>query len=381
MSRQKLTWTATALMVAGFSVVAARAEGDSSPPVIKSDRPVGLLAWKPGGRSIAGVTIGYDDKAGAFLSALKIWDAETGEIRLSPGEESQTLFETIAFSPDGKTLAIGVHAGPNNDVNSVRLIDTETGATRKAIPLRGNVRSVVFSPDGKTMAIGGQDRPESGTGPFPRTVQLWDVAQERVGKVFREDLKVDDILKSGQLDGLRDLVFSPDGQLLAAADVDFRVRLIDVRTGTLRQTLEGHTELILGLAFSPDGKTLVSGGLDKTVRLWDMRTGKQLRTLEGNEGPVWEVALSSDGKFLATGGVISQGGKRRREIILWDAQSWRPARSLPASAGSAPPLAFSPDGKVLAVGCGTPEDGGTVQLLSVESLVQQRRPSGPGGGR
>ena len=62
---------------------------------------------------------------------------------------------------------------------------------------------------------------------------------------------MDDFLKSGQLDGLRDLVFSPDGRLLAAADVDFRVRLIDVGTGHVRQTLEGHTDVVLVARLCP----------------------------------------------------------------------------------------------------------------------------------
>src|SRR5579875_2660901 len=132
---------------------------------------------------------------------------------------------------------------------------------------------------------------------------------------------VDDFLKSGQLDGLRDLVFSPVGRLLAAADVDFRVRLIDVGTGHVRQTLEGHTDVVLWLAFAPHGKTLASGGSDPTVRLWDVQTGKELRILRGNKGQAWAVNFSPDGSLLATGRTIVEAGKRTNEVILWDAQS------------------------------------------------------------
>ena len=90
----------------------------------------------------------------------------------------------------------------------------------------------------------------------------------------------------------------------------------------VRQTLEGHTDVVQWLAFAPGGKTLASGGSDRTVRLWDVQTGKELRILRGNKGQAWAVAFSPDGKLLATGRTIVEAGKRKNEVILWDAQSW-----------------------------------------------------------
>ena len=195
---------------------------------------------------IAGISLGYDKKAKDFKSAVTLWDTQKGEVRLSLGEESATL-ASIAFSPDGKMLAIAVvSSGPcNSHVWTVRLLDSGTGATRKTIRSRGPCAKLSFR-DGKMLAIGGQDFPRLITGPFPRTVLLWDLKQDKAINVFRQELRVDDFHKSGQLDGLRDLVFSPDGRLLATADVDFRVRLIDVGTGHVRQTLEGHTDVVPG---------------------------------------------------------------------------------------------------------------------------------------
>jgi WD40 repeat protein len=223
------------------------------------------------------------------------------------------------------------------------------------------------------LAIGGQDIPTKAlTGPFVRTVQLWDVEQEESIREFRQDLRIGDVTKSGNFDGVRDLRFSPDGKLLAAADVDFRVRLIDVRSGCVQQTLQGHTEVILAVAFSPLGNALASAAFDRTVRIWDPKTGKQIRTLEGNEGQVWRLAFSADGKLLATGGTKVVAGQRRGEVILWDANTWRPRRVLPVDTGVLETPAFSPNSKVLAVGAGTEEGVGTIQLWQVRDLLQER---------
>jgi RNA polymerase sigma factor (sigma-70 family) len=342
-------------------------KGNPKPTVLKAERPIYRLAWNPDGKVIAAASLAYDAKAKGFKSTVQVWDVAKGDVRISLGEEDKVRVESIAFSPDGKRIALAARSAGRPA--EVRLLDAEKGLLQKTIELRGTVRTVTFAPDSKTLAIGGQDIPQSLTGPFPRTVLLWDVAKGKEVKEFKEKLKVDDITKSGQLDGLRDLAYSPDGKLLAAADVDFRVRLIDVQTGRVQQTLAGHTELVLALAFSPDGKTLVSGGADETVRVWDVQTGKGLRTLEGTVGQVWAVAFSPDGKYLVTGGAILAEGKKRSGIILWDAQSGKPRRVLPGDRIGVSAVAFSPDGNVLAVGGGAQQNTGAIQLWRVKELL------------
>ncbi|WP_017741349.1 WD40 repeat domain-containing protein [Scytonema hofmannii] len=81
--------------------------------------------------------------------------------------------------------------------------------------------------------------------------------------------------------------FSPDGQTLASvSNMEFQdgnIKLWDIRTGRLRQTL-GSSLVSLRtscVSFSPDGQTLATGHFDAVIRLWHFSSGKQLRTLRG----------------------------------------------------------------------------------------------------
>jgi hypothetical protein len=68
-----------------------------------------------------------------------------------------------------------------------------------------------------------------------------------------------------------------------------------------KNRLQGHKGSVNSVSYSPDGKTLASGSFDKTVKLWEVETGKLLQTLKGHEGFVNSVSYSPDGKTLASG--------------------------------------------------------------------------------
>ncbi|MFF1344283.1 trypsin-like peptidase domain-containing protein [Streptomyces sp. NPDC058290] len=187
---------------------------------------------------------------------------------------------TLAFSPDGHTLA--------TSSGTAELLDVATGKTRVTLTGDGSAESMAFSPDGHTLATG------SGDGP----AQLWDVATGKTRTTL-----------TGQNGQVWSVAFSPDGHTLATGSLDGTAQLLDVATGRTRTTLTGHDSPVLSVAFSPDGHTLatgtgtltVTGPSHGTARLWDVATGKTRVTLTGHTSAVNSVAFSPDGHTLATG--------------------------------------------------------------------------------
>jgi RNA polymerase sigma factor (sigma-70 family) len=291
-------------------------------------------------------------------STLKLWDAGTGKLRRALEGEKYVTISALAFSPDRETAALvtrtpstTVEAG-NRDKPEVKLMDVRTWALKYQVEDGGlagvfSWSAVAFSPDGKRLALGGSQA--------SYCVQLWDVQSRKLlggTKLRKEARTVADLSQALNAPDMGTavtcLAFSPDGKLLVAGDVKNKVRFFDGLTGEPRGVLDDHHGRVTGVAFAPDGKTLVSGSDDKTVKVWDVPARKVLRTLQGNKGPIWTVALSPDGTSVATGG--NERGNSQAEVFLWDARTGERKRPLADLNVWVRAVAFSPDGRTLAVG-------------------------------
>ena len=267
------------------------------------------------------------------------------------------------------------------------------GADKPQLPITlkvdtDRVLSVAYSPDGKTLAAGNADK----------TIKLWDVATGKDTATFGSK-------EAGNLHayGVYSVAYSPDGKTLAAGSMDKTIKLWDVATGKEQATLQGHTKYVSSVAFSPDGKTLASGSGDATIKLWDVATGKEQATLKGHgffgcrpwlsvrtarrwprlarttrsNCGTWRrarsrppstgspnpasapshLAYSPDGKTLAEGTGIFDEGKRgfSGEVKLWDVATGKEQATLLLGdtggfgyTGGVNSVAYSPDGKTLA---------------------------------
>jgi len=103
----------------------------------------------------------------------------------------------------------------------------------------------------------------------------------------------------GHSDPVKSVAFSHDGSRLASGSDDCTVRVWNVATGQVEQTLghsgDGHSGRVNSVAFSHDGSRLASGSDDRTVRVWNVATGQVEQTLEGHSGSVNSVISLSDG--------------------------------------------------------------------------------------
>jgi WD40 repeat protein len=267
------------------------------------------LAYTPNGKTIATGTNG-----GTIILRNAHTLQEFQRFRAHEG-----IVWSLAFSSDGRLLASSTENG------EAKLWDADSG--RAIAVLRGhtyNLRSLAFSPDDRLLATIGEEG----------NIRIWDVATRSEKAVLR---------KTGKR--VFSVGFSPDGQILAIGEEDGSISLFDVATGTQRATLHGHRRPALFVAFSPDGTTLATGGLDRTLRLWDVRTLNCRATFAWRSGYPFSAAYSRDGKTLAVGGGSRTRPRLRGEVSLWDVPTAQRRLTLRGQGG---PVAFSPDGSFLA---------------------------------
>jgi WD40 repeat protein len=233
----------------------------------------------------------------------KIWDVQIGPDRKSyatagsdgkvyvralggtglplPFQDKGGDYCTLAYSPDGKLLAMSSNGARSGILRLHNLTDLRREVTLKGRDFK--VSATAMSPDGKVLAAGSWEGNDG-------RIRFWDT------KTGAQVLELDNPGRPAHT-----LAFRPDGSQLASVH-DYRnfVQLWDPATGQKVRTLEGHKSTAQWVAFSPDGEVLASSGADRTVRLWDPNTGKEQRVITvGPKAGLKRLAFSPEGRHLA----------------------------------------------------------------------------------
>lgn len=200
-------------------------------------------------------------------------------------------------------------------------------------PGSGKFRGIAYSTDGNYLATACADG----------KIRVWDQASGDVVVLLGHDSFVYSV------------AFSPtDNNRLVSSGNDGWVRVWDVKSKReiLPQPLRGLEVYAVGMAncvaFSPDGKSIAAASDTNSAQVWDAATGHLIRRFDGHELQVGCVAFSCDGRIIATG---DWGGSVR----LWDVATGQLIKKLqhPEHLRSvASCIAFSPDpaGKYLVAG-------------------------------
>ena len=248
---------------------------------------------------------------------------------------------SCAYSPDGRTFAVGLGGG---DVSVYTTSSWERKSTLNHDCDGGSVRRVVYSPQSDRMATCGDDN----------TVKLWNAETRECLHILHE-----------HTDLVTCVSYSSQGDRIASSSSDSTVRIWDVVTGECLQTLSGHSDEVFGVAYSPQGDQIASGGADCVIRLWDIDSESCSYLLLGHADSIWNVTYSSKGDQLATSGMDST-------IRLWDAGTGDCRHILTGHSASVLGVAFSPKGDQLAsTGLDT-----TVRLWDLDSGICRQTMTG-----
>ena len=309
---------------------------------------------------------------------LDLWNMATGHLQVIRPRQARRYGPAtqMAFSPDGRRIAIGFDAGNGGpglvvyDVTHRRILGSRPALSS----------TVAFSPSGRELAVGL-------IGATGGSVVILDAASLKRVPRFRA-IQNPDVEATAA-------AFSPDGTELAYGFADGTAGLVAVASGQTIQTYSGDTAVVATVSFRPDGRVVATGSADGTVRVWRAgglelsaaHFGGYLADLEPEPGGFvtirspgprpgqavvaqrWRddgrptaaplvlsrTTTNLDAFFLGPGGrlaatiVSPNANATRGRVLVWNVSQRRVVRAVPVTLATGSEPMMSPNGNLVAM--------------------------------
>ncbi|HTD66770.1 MAG TPA: c-type cytochrome domain-containing protein [Candidatus Limnocylindria bacterium] len=280
------------------------------------EQPVRSLAFASDNRTLV---TGHED------GSLRTWSADMGmalnTIAVSPGP-----MRSLTLLGPGTVITATGSSGAVWDLNFTWTLVRAIGTGDANSPLADRVNTLRFTADGQQLFTGGGEPTRGGE------IKLWRVKD---GVFLREFSNV-------HSDSVFALDLSADGKYLASGAADRFAKIVDLASGKVVKTLEGHTHHVLGVAWKRDGRTVITAGADNVAKVWNATTGERSKNIEGFGKEINGAA------FIGVGdeAVLSAGDA---QVVLVKDKGEK-VRSFAGAADYVYAAAATPDGNIIVAG-------------------------------
>lgn len=301
---------------------------------------VNSIAFSPDSKTLAG-----GDENGNLI----FWDASSGLKNFSL--ETGSNITGVNYSPSESGLF--VYTSHNGEVT---IMEAATKEIIKNFRKDDYAYYAAFSPDGKILAVAftrepGEKDKDKGirinyfvdlheTSKFERIKGLrLTKTSDSDGELFGSTLFETYRFNSFNCE------FSRDGSYIAAGSMGKNIPIYSFDYKKFAPPYRGHSKRVFFVTFSPDGNYLASASKDETAKIWNVVSGGTILTLKGHTGDVNSASFSSDSKYLAT-------ASDDETVKIWDVKTTKLVATLSGFNADVITVKFSPDGKYLAAAGG-----------------------------
>ncbi|MEC4814826.1 MAG: ABC transporter substrate-binding protein, partial [Scytonema sp. PMC 1069.18] len=281
----------------------------------------------------------------AFIQWCQSRNADTGRLAamsdasFNSNKQLEALNESLKAS---KQLQLPIGIKDDTKLQAMTALHQAVYWARERNRLLGHgntIRNLTFSPNGQIIASASVDK----------TIKLWNLK----GEILNTLAEHNNIVNS--------VSFSPNGQMLASGSYDRSIKLWSINGKLLDDQTQAHKAEVYSVSFSPDGKMLVSSSWDGTIKLWSISDGK-LKFLKTVELPQEIFAAINKDKNKETGslkpysfhglsfspdGRLIAAGNEDKQVRIWSREG-KLLKTLPGHSDRVYGVSFSPDGKILA---------------------------------